>query len=296
LNLDELRVFVEVIEKGSLAAAARSLRFPVASLRRRLDELEARLGVKLLERSRHGAMATSAGTLLVDRARKVLHDVRELSETVREVSGEPAGEVGLALPHGMPPAMLGTFFQLTLELYPSVTWRLHCVDDPQKALLTEVHAAVCFADDAPRGPFEVRHLMRVRERLLASPAYLAAQGIPSDMKQLAAHRLLMWEGPGRPGTRLPVKNGTLDVRPAVRMGDIFGLRQIAARGAGIVFAPDAGVPSDEISGDEGLVPVLEAQVSGSIGVWLVANPTSWRSPRLQLAFEQISRLMSDLQP
>ena len=60
MDLDELRVFIAIVDRGSFAAAAKALRFPLATLRRRFDELEARMGVKLLERDHNGASPTSA--------------------------------------------------------------------------------------------------------------------------------------------------------------------------------------------------------------------------------------------
>jgi DNA-binding transcriptional LysR family regulator len=295
VDLDELRVFVAIIDRGSFAAAAKALRFPLATLRRRFEELEARMGVKLLERTSTGAVPTGAGAVLAERARGLLHDVQSLAESVRQAGAEPHGEMAVAIPQGMPPELVGMFFQLALQHYPKVTWRVRCVDDPALALSGEVHAALCFGAAPPDGPWMARKLLTVREWLVASPAYLEQHGTPSRVDELAEHRLLLWERPDARGDTLPLADGTqLRVAPSLRMTDIFLLRQCAVRGVGIAFLPDALVP--EPSSDEGgLVPVLQDEVQGKTAVWMLARPASLESPKMRSAFEQVAELVSALQ-
>lgn len=295
MNLDELKVLVAVVEHGSLAAAAKTLRFPIATLRRRLDELEVRMGVKLLERSRHGVVPTSAGALLVDRSRGLLREFQGLAELVRHAGDEPSGEIAIAAP-GLPPGLISSFLVLMKDLYPALSWRFLFVEDPVRAFTSEMHGAVCLRKEAPEGPWEARAMLTIPERLMASPAYLERHGTPGSVEELGKHRLLLWEGPERRGNVLPLLDGSrVSVTPSVRMNDIFILRQCAARGDGIAFVPDAQLPPGPLFGDEGLVPVLEDQVGGRITAWMLAAPAVFALPRMQLAFAQIASLTAALQ-
>lgn len=296
MDLDQLRVFVAVVEQGSLAAASKSLRFPIATLRRRLDELEAHLGVPLLERSRRGVQPTSAGAVLAREAQRLLGDLHALSELCRAEAREPSGEVALALPQGLPPDLLGTFFALALERFPRVTWRLRCVPDPVSALGRGDHAALYLGARPPDGPFKARRLLTVPERLLASPAYLQRHGTPQRVEDLRQHRLLLWDYPERGAVPvLPLRGGgLLEVTAAMRLNDILLLRRCAALGCGLALVPDAPLPPDPSAADQELVPVLPGAVGAELGAWLLAHEAIWSSPRMRQAIEQVTTLLSSL--
>jgi DNA-binding transcriptional LysR family regulator len=295
MNLDELRALASVVEHGSFGAAAKTLRFPLATLRRRLDELEARMGVKLIERSHHGVVATAAGALLVDKARGVLSEIQSLRELVRGAGAEPGGEVGLALPLGVPPGLLTSFLNVMKDLYPRVSWRIRSVEDPVRAFTSEIHAALCFREKPPEGPWSVHPLLTMNERLVASRAYLDRHGTPTHVDQLKDHRLLLLEGPDRRGDVLPLADGsTFPVTPALRMNDVFLLRLYAARGGGIAFVPQARLPAAWQLGEEDVVPVLADVVGARLTVWLIASHAVFALPRMQMAFEQMAKLLSVL--
>ncbi|MFI5302702.1 MAG: LysR family transcriptional regulator, partial [Polyangiales bacterium] len=103
MDFDALRAFVAVVDSGSLVSAARVLRMARATLRRRVDELEISAGVPLLHRSPTGVTPTEAGSVLAERGRTILQEASVLLSRVREVGDEPAGELRLVLPVGLPP-------------------------------------------------------------------------------------------------------------------------------------------------------------------------------------------------
>jgi len=292
MDLDELRVFVSIVERGSLAAASKSLRFPIATLRRRLDELESRMGVKLLLRSRNGATPTGAGVLLAEKARDVLRDVQALSELVRDGATQTTGDIALAVPLGLPPSVLMSLYAALSGFYPDVKWRLRCVDDPAGALTGDFQAAICFAQHAPVGPWTAKRLLRIDQCLLASRKYLKEHGTPSTPEELTTHRLIVWEQPGRSSLELPLSDGSkLAIAPCLRLNDVFLVRQAAARGMGIAFAPDVPLPVELLLGDEHLVRVLEDRVGLRGGAWLLASHEIWQVTQVRTALEQLVRLM-----
>jgi DNA-binding transcriptional LysR family regulator len=292
MNLDELRAFLAVIDGGSLAAASKSLRFPMATLRRRVDELEVRMGVKLLIRSRQGAVPTTAGSVLAKRARALLSEVQSLAELVRGADSEPSGELVIVAQQGLPPPLVAQFFSPLIALHSKVVWRVHMSEDPVRDLSPDVHAVLCLQANPPEDSRLARPIFKVPQRLVATPDYLERNGLPRAVEDLASHRLLLWRSTGGKADLLPLADGSvLPVVPALTMGDIFLLRQCAIAGGGIAFVPDLG--NDVIP--EGLVPVLDGVVGRMLTLWVLAHPTTFQSPRLRTAFEQFDQVITSLQ-
>jgi DNA-binding transcriptional LysR family regulator len=287
MNLDELRAFVAVVETGSIVAAARSLNFARATLRRRLDELEARAGVPLLNRTAQGATPTEAGAVLAARGRLILQQANALMSSVREVGAEPAGELRMVLPTGMPPQILTPLFAVLREKHPRLCLRVRFSDDPLAGLLDDVDVAVHFGSRSPEGPWVSHEILRVRERLIASEGYLQRKGIPKTPDELAEHELLAWASPDADPTVWPTRKGTpLRVTPAMISPDIHMLRQCAAAGMGIAFLPDAGFPESEGPANR-LVPVLPDEVARRRPLRFVVPTALSEIPRIRAVLNEI---------
>ena len=130
MDLEEFRAFIAVVETGSFLAAATNLNLARATLRRRVDALEARAGVPLLERSARGVVVTEAGSLLASRGRHVLQEASALVASVREIGREPVGVLRCGLPVGLPPHALVPVFGLIHATYPRLAVHLRHIDDP----------------------------------------------------------------------------------------------------------------------------------------------------------------------
>ena len=292
MDLDELRAFVAVVDRGSMARASKALRFPMATLRRRLDELEARVGVKLLERARDGAVPTPAGVALVEKARGVLSDVQSLMDDVRRADGMPSGELVIAVPPGLPPELVSTFLEFGTTLCPKVTWYLRSNDDLGSPDLVDAKVAVTIGEPPIDAPWEVRRIGMVRERLLASPEYLARHGTPTCVEDLAKHSVLAWSGPpGRPEGIPLLAGGTFRASLSLRTSDVFLVRQCAIRGRGIALVPDPPIPSDAYTAGGPLVHVLDDLVGSRFPVYFAARPSLLESTLLRLAFDKSTRIL-----
>jgi DNA-binding transcriptional LysR family regulator len=291
MDLDELRAFVAVVEQGSIAAASKSLRFPVATLRRRLDELESRFGVKLLDRTREGAVPTSAGSAVVHKARALLQDAAELWETARGSSVEPRQEIIVGVPPSLAPELVSLFVSLMLQVVPNVAWTFRIVEDLRSSSLTDLAVVLHLGDEVPDASWNAREIRRVDERLLASRDYLARHGTPSKLEDLSSHALILWQGPTTRGDVLPLLDGgKLPIRPAVRSSEVWLIRQCAARGTGLAYLPALRPPRDSFSSPEDLVPVLEEVVGSSSKFSLLVRSTMVQSPLAALALEHVHRL------
>jgi len=291
LDLEALRAYLAVVDTGSFVAAAASLRWARATLRRRVDELEASAGVPLLHRTAEGAMPTEAGLVLAERGRQILREANALLSTVREVGAEPSGTVRLVLPVGLPPLLMPPLYAMLRARHPKLKVRVRFADDPMAGLLQETDVAICFGGKAPEGPWISYELGRVRERLLASPRYLDRKGTPASPEALRSHDLLLWE-PVDATPSLPLRNGgEITVVPALSSTDIHLLRQCAHNELGIAFVPDAELP-EPLRDSTDLVPVLADVVGRERAVHVVMPAALSDIPRIKAVLDQARMFMA----
>lgn len=269
-----------IVDTGSFLAAATELGIPRATLRRRVDALEARIGAPLVDRSPKGAVLTDAGALLAKQGRRLVQSSSALLTAVREVAREPVGELRINLPIGLPPEVLASLFSLLRGVLPRVMFDLRfCAHPVAAGLLDEVDLAVHFGDEGPAG-WVAHEFMRMPVRLLAHAGYLERRGTPQAPSDLAEHALLAWAGPTIDAQRWPLADGSsLAVTPILIGNDAHVLRQMILARVGIGLVPDARLPISSASEGK-LVPVLEGIVGREIALRIAIPALLTGSPKI----------------
>jgi DNA-binding transcriptional LysR family regulator len=294
VNLEELQAFVAVFDHGSVLAAADAMGVARTTLRRRLDELEARAGVPLLHRTTSGVVPTEAGQVLITQSRRILREADTLLASVREIGTEPSGLLRVAMPTGLAPDLLVPGILTARQLLPKIDLELRLHNGPLDDLLSSVELAVQLGAAPPTGPWITFVVHRVREQLLASPAYLAEHGHPKTLDDLLDHRLLTWSSPDRPAQVLPLwGGGTLPVMPNLSTGDIHLLHLLAQGGHGIALAPD-GLPPAE--GAPLTVPVLPDLVGRVIPVRVCIPEALVDIPKVRVVVDMLRAVAATLPP
>jgi DNA-binding transcriptional LysR family regulator len=256
MDLEEFKAFPAVVETGSFLSAATNLNVARATLRRRVEALEARAGVPLLERSARGVIVTPAGSLLASRGRLVVQEASALVASVRALGREPVGVLRSCVPVGLPPHMLAPLFMAMRAAYPRLSLQVRFSEDPVNSALDDVDLLAHFGPVSPAGSWISYEVMRTREWLIASADYLERRGTPTSIEALAGHELLSWLAPGEDGRVWPVRSGEpLEVEPVLVTADVHLLRQCVIAGMGIALVPDAQLPDPGVPHDA-IVPVL----------------------------------------
>ena len=287
MDLEELRAFLTVVETGSFLAAERSLNVPRATLRRRVDSLEARAGVALLNRTRLGVGPTEAGAVLAARGRLMVLEAAALVSSIRELGKEPSGTLRVLLPVGLPPQALVALFAAMRQGYPRLAIHARFSDDPVGGLLDDVDLAVHFGDRSPPGPWVSYEVLRVREWLIAHADYLARRGTPSSLDDLADHDLLSWEAPGEDPRAWPLlSGGVLAVAPVLVATSVHLLRQCVLGGHGIALLPDALLPDPGVGPGE-LVPLLDGVVGRERAVRVVVPSVLTDLPKIKAVLQRV---------
>src|SRR5580693_2337871 len=173
-DLNDYALFAEVVIHGGFAAAGRALRAPKSTLSRRIAGLEARLGVRLIERSTRRFRVTEVGQAFYERCRMIVMDVQQADAVVSEALGEPRGVVRCSCPLGLVEALSPTFSSF-MRSFPKARLQVVAVDravgliDERIDVAIRVRAALG-TDAAPT----MRTLGRSSRILVAAPALAAA--------------------------------------------------------------------------------------------------------------------------
>jgi DNA-binding transcriptional LysR family regulator len=267
-SLDLIRTFREVASHGSFSRAARKLDVSKATVSKYIAELEARLGVRLLNRSTRAVSLTDAGALLLERSKPMMEMFELTQAEVQEHASRPTGRLRISAPLGAGqgdlPKMLGQF----MSRYPDVGISLQLTNRPVDMAEDAIDLALHF------GPVEdenliVRKLARREVVVCAAPLYWKKHGKPAHPSELAGHDALTQSRLGtHPQWRFQVDGRPFDVSVRSRMDatDSAPLIQIAIQGFGVIYMPEMLVQPHLDRGE--LVPVLQDFVRDDM--WLSA--------------------------
>jgi DNA-binding transcriptional LysR family regulator len=188
--LQEMAVFSKVVAAGSLSAAARELGLSPALVSRRLSALEARLGVRLVNRTTRSLNLTVEGSRYYDACTRVLAEIEEADAEVSAGRVEPQGALKVALPASFGHQHVAPLVPQFAARYPKVQLALSLSDRSVNVMDEGFDVAVCIAD-LQDSSLAARKLAPNRRVVCASPAYLAAHGIPHTPEDLAKHNCLI---------------------------------------------------------------------------------------------------------
>ena len=258
LDLNDIAMFVQVVRHGSFAEAGRRLGLPPNTVSRRIQQLEAQLGTRLMQRSTRKLTLTSAGQAFHERCAGAVDGLVDAGQELITGSQEPSGLVRVAAT-----ADFFDFFPMEwvadfLAAHPLV--RVDFVLSDAKADLIADQIDVAFRGGVlPDSGFVARKLLGPRtDGLLASPAYIAAHGAPATLADLAGHDCVTAAHPSGRATWRVTGPGGIDEEVQVT-GRFSGntaqaLRKAAVAGLGIALLPPSMGRLDVEAGR--LVPVL----------------------------------------
>jgi DNA-binding transcriptional LysR family regulator len=185
-RLEAMSVIIAVAETGSISAASRRLKSPVATVSRKVAELESRLKAQLFRRTSRRIMVTDAGRSYIDACRRIIEQV---DDAEREVSGEyrtPKGELAVTAPWGLGHTHLLPLAVEFLEAYPEISLRFVFDDRVVNTIEENIDIAVRVGG-LPDSNMIATRIGSIRIVVCASPAYLKARGTPKQIGDLAQH-------------------------------------------------------------------------------------------------------------
>ncbi|MFK0033249.1 MULTISPECIES: LysR family transcriptional regulator [Pseudomonas] len=271
---DERATLLALHEQGSFAAAGRLLERHPTVLSKRLSALEARLGIRLVERSTRQLRFTDEGERLVAKVREANRLIAEAEQEAAEGAVAVRGRLRLALPAAMGRRWLSGMLADFVLAYPQVAVEAEYADRFVDLIGEGFDAAIRIGELADNR-LVARKLCDHLRILCASPEYLARQGVPARPEDLVGHNCLGFSGlRSFPEWRLMSAGQQVSVKVAgnLRSNDNEALLEAARRGVGILAGGDWLMGEDLARGR--LVRVLpQWQLDVAAGIYLV-RPTA----------------------
>lgn len=238
--LESLRVFVRVSELGSITSGGRDLRLTPAVASKRIKELEARLGVRLFNRTTRKLTQTEIGRDFYDHARRVISALDDAEAAVAGLSGRPRGTIRLTAPIGMGRRVIAPLVQEFTQEFPEIRLNLRLSDRRVDILEDQIDMAFVLGE-LPESSLKQRKIMDAPRVLAASPEYLARRGVPTQPEELKAHDCLLLRYPRSPEyfwtLQTPEGPLRLDLTGPLDCDEAGVLVDWALSGAGIVNRP-----------------------------------------------------------
>jgi DNA-binding transcriptional LysR family regulator len=297
-RFDAMSVLLAVVEEGSLSAASRRLRVPLATVSRKVADLERYLRAQLIVRTSRRVELTDAGRAYVAATKRILEQVEEAERAAAGEYSTPRGEL-----HVTAPAMFGKRHLLPLGIaflkeHPDITLRLFLADRQVNLIEEHVDLALRIGHLEDSGLVATR-VGTVQRVTCASPDYLAVRGVPLKPEDLKDHDGISFQGfPIAPEWRYRDDSPMFVAEPRTRLAVNTTEAAVAAAvaGLGIVRVLTYQVADELRSGELQAVlgefapapmPVSLIYPDGGLMPLKVRAFLNWAAPRLRTCLQAI---------
>lgn len=234
--LDAIRAFIEVATERSFTTVAKRRDVAVSSVARKIDALEAELGVKLFARSSRSLVLTDAGEQFLPRARHIVSEMDDAKHGLADLHADPRGLLTVTAPASFGRRHVVPAIAEFLQRYPLIEIDMHLSDERVDLMAQRVDVAIRIGI-LPDSDLVATCLAPSRRLACASPDYLARCGRPATPEQLVNHNCLTFASAPPPGWWCFAgihRDSALPVRGSLRTDDTEALLEAAVAGIGIV--------------------------------------------------------------
>ncbi len=290
-NLEEIRIFNQVVASGGFTAASAALKLPTNIVSRKIAALEARLDVRLLNRSTRKVSLTSEGKILYDRSSALLNEFDALEAQLTKTKDEICGAIKLAVrTTTVEFGLLDALNELLID-HNELEIHLFVSDSPPDIIGAGIDLALMIGE-LPDSSLVARKIGDVVFCLCASPAYIQRSSPIESLEDLKTHNyVLPWQKKSGHTLTLQHQNGEIiHIEPQSR----FQSNDVRTRAAAVYAGVGIGaLPLTEVSrrSTEGkLIRVLSQYTLPLIPVWSVKSKERKDDPKLRL-IENILQLV-----
>ena len=269
MDWDKLRIFHAAAQAGSFTHAGEVLHMSQSAVSRQVAALEADLGVPLFHRHARGLILTEQGEELFRAAADVLVKLEAVRSRLTDSAEKPSGTLRITTTVGLGSAWLTPRLNEFTDLYPSIN--LHLILENEELDLAMRQADVAIRLRQPTQPDLIqRRLFTVHMHLFAAPSYLKRFGQPKTIDDLDGHRIVTFGMPVPAYLKdlnwLETAGRTSDNprEPALKINNIFAIRNAVLRGIGIAMLPNYMVEPES-----GLVQILPDEQVPSFASYFV---------------------------
>lgn len=238
MDLNEISVFLQVVQTGSFTQAARKLGMPNSTVSSKVSSLERRLGVTLIQRTTRRLQVTPAGQAYFKRCIQGLEEIQAAELEIASIQGEPQGLLRLTAPVELGSEVLPDLISGFIKKYPKVSVEV-LLSDRRIDLLAESVDLAIRAGELKDSSLIAKKLGSAYFAPFASPKYLKARGPLKHPRELRAHECVQFTPLGSEDWRLTSAKGSLHVSVPGRIliNDLNMVKRMATAGVGIALLP-----------------------------------------------------------
>lgn len=291
-SLSGLVAFSVAVETGSFAAAGRKLGLSASAVGKAVERLEARLGLRLLNRTTRSLAVTGEGDILYRYVTRIVKELQDAEQELHLVQKAPRGRLKVSVP-----TVLGRKIVMPALLdfrtrFPEVTTEIS-LDDVKVDIIEGGYDVVLRLGELDDSTLRARRIGPHTFTTCASPGYLAHRGIPQSPADLHSHCCIYYRFPttGRPEVwAFKNPHQATPIKPSTILNDGEALASAALGGLGIIQVPSYLV-SDDIAA--GRLKAVLADYTGERGsVSLVWPPMSARAPKVRAFIDFMAERVS----
>ncbi|RPD88431.1 LysR family transcriptional regulator [Luteimonas sp. 100069] len=295
-RFDAMQAFARVVEAGSFTKAAETLHISRATVTQLVQQLEARLRVRLLNRTTRRVAVTADGAVYYERVVRLLADLDDAETSLSSAARAPRGRLRVDVPSPFARLILVPALPDFHARYPEIQLDLG-VSDRRIDLLGENVDCVVRGGTITDQSLVARHVGDLQLRVHAAPSYLQRMGTPAHPRELedSQHRILgfLWERTGRP-LSFAMRRGAeaVDVhgRYVVAVDDGNAYLAAGLAGLGVLWLPDYMASPHVDSG--ALVPLFEEWTLAPMPMSVAFPPNRHVSAKLRVFIDWIVELMA----
>jgi DNA-binding transcriptional LysR family regulator len=241
-SFDNIAAFVQVVESGSISAAALRLNLAKSVISKRIADLEAELGVELLHRSTRGITATDKGIAFHKPAREIRRELDSAADEITDRGGDLCGQIRITAPMSFGTMVLGPILFPFLSRHPRLEVALD-FDDRHADILSEGYDLAVRIARLRDSSLVARKLAVSRRIVCCSPGYAKQNGVPAVIEEISQHSCIgyanthssqIWQfDSGEPGG----EPRSLTIRSRIVANNGEAMRDAAIAGLGLAVLP-----------------------------------------------------------
>ncbi|NHK29278.1 LysR family transcriptional regulator [Parvularcula flava] len=292
-QLEDMEIFTEIVRAGGITHAADRLNIAPSAVSRRLKDIEARLGVQLMNRTTRQMALTETGRAYLAHAERILSDVEEANNEITRASGEISGSIKIAAPLSFGLSHLAGGLSDFMTRHPQVTLDVD-LSDRRVDLVQEGFDLAIRIGNLPDSSLRGRKITDIPTVLVASPAFIEKYGpldSPADLDGLPG---LVYTGDTTAGNWSCKSPSGQEIKFRIKSamlcnnGDM--MREASAEGLGLLRVPSFIVEDALRFGS--LISLFSDHDWGSVGLHLLWPPTRHLSARTRVLIDHLAETLA----
>lgn len=292
-DLNDMMLFMAVIDAGSFTQAADHLQMSKANLSRKISRLEQRLGVTLLERTTRVQNITEAGANYLEHCRRIHLEVNLAEAAIAQILNKVEGQLRIGVSVGMGHELLKPVLGRFMREYPEINLELNLLNR-RVDLIEEGFDLVIRIGTLKDSRLFARRLGQVARKLYAAPSYLKQRGAIMSIEQLERYDFLLMSDLYKNGGVI-LNSGkqqhSFQMTPKMLINDFIILKQMTIEGLGVTIIPTY-MCNQEVA-DGSLVPLFEEWGMPSVDVYALYPKHKLNIPKVKAFLQYIQNVFDD---